>query len=298
MKQFLLGFCLVVAATLGAPTILYARDIPPAPSLDRPIVDQTGTLSQDQITKLSELITNSRKEKDYQVGVLMINNLGVEAIEDYSIKVARAWGIGEKDKNNGILLLIAKDDRQLRIEVGSGLEGDLTDIQSSHVIRDVITPKFKENNFYAGIHDGLESIAALVQGKADPHPAPVASGWEILWSVLAGAGYFIIFGLVWLGSILARSKSWWGGGVVGGAIGGAGLLLTNLSTFMMVAFVPLVLLGLLFDYFVSKNYYKHSAAGDSAAWWAGGNWGSGGGSSGGGSFGGGGFSGGGSSGDW
>lgn len=269
--------------------------IPAKPNLDSPIIDQTKTLSQEQITAIAKRIQETRTEKSYQIGILMIASLDGYPIEEYSIKVAREWGIGEKDKNNGILLLIAKDDRRMRIEVGSGLEGDLTDLQSSHVIDDVIAPEFKEGNYYQGIYKGVESMSALVQGQSDPHEA----GSEGILEIILSFGWVAFLGLMWLGSILGRSKSWWAGGVVGGVVGAVVAVIFGFVIWSLGILVLLIVGGLLLDFFVSRNFDKHKALGDAPAWWAGGGWGGGlGGGGGGGSFGGGGFSGGGSSGGW
>lgn len=280
----------------------HALDVPAAPSLDTPIVDQTGTLTTEQIKQLAEQIAKSRKEKSYQIGVLIISSLGNdEYLEGYSLKVARAWGIGEKDTSNGVLLLVAIDDHKLRIEVGRGLEGDLTDVKSSRIIRNVITPKFKEGKYFEGISEGVNSIQLAVANKPDPAAETEVSepvDWAGVVSMIVFGG---IVGLSWLGAVLGRSKSWWAGGVIGGI---AGLVLMVIFSFVLwsiLSLVGFIVFGLLFDFFVSKNYKQHARSHTDPAWWAGGTWGGGsgwGGGSSGGGFGGGGFSGGGSSGSW
>lgn len=280
----------------------HALDVPAAPSLDTPIVDQTGTLTTEQIKQLAEQIAKSRKEKSYQIGVLIISSLGNdEYLEGYSLKVARAWGIGEKDTSNGVLLLVAIDDHKLRIEVGRGLEGDLTDVKSSRIIRNVITPKFKEGKYFEGISEGINSIQLAVANKPDPAAETEVSepvDWAGVVSMIVFGG---IVGLSWIGAVLGRSKSWWAGGVIGGI---AGLVLMVIFSFVLwsiLSLVGFIVFGLLFDFFVSKNYKQHARSHTDPAWWAGGTWGGGsgwGGGSSGGGFGGGGFSGGGSSGSW
>ena len=301
----------------------HALEVPKAPPLETPIVDQAGVLTADQVQQLAQQIAVSRKEKNYQIGILIIPSLsnsessdnyspapgsplnkmkpsGSEYLEGYSIKVAREWGIGQKDKSNGVLLLVAVDDRKLRIEVGRGLEGDLTDARSSQIIRNVITPKFREGKYFEGISAGVNSIQLAVAEKADPAAEKEATE-QVDWAGIITMAIFLgIGGLSWLGAILGRSKSWWAGGIIGGV---AGLILMVLFTFAIwaiVGFVGLVILGLLFDFLVSKNYKQHVADHSNPAWWAGGTWGGGGwgGGSSGGGFGGGGFSGGGSSGSW
>ena len=276
----------------------HALAIPPAPSLDAPIVDQTGTLSASDTRELADQIAKLRAQKDFQLGILLIPTLGTDSLEDYSIKVARQWGIGEKPKNSGVLLLIVKDDRKLRIEVGSGQEGDLTDARASRIIRNVIAPKFREEQYIAGIHDGVDEIAAAIQGRPEAASAASAPGKDWTESI----GFIVFFGFIvlsWLASILGRSKSWWAGGVIGAVVGAVVLFFAAAAAWSIVLIVFLTVGGLLFDYIVSRNYTTHRSIGDSPAWWAGGDWFGGSGSGGGGgSFGGGGFSGGGSSGSW
>lgn len=286
---------LLLAASCLSTASLHALSIPSAPPLDRPIVDQTSTLSDQQITDISSAINQGRTEKSYQLAVLIIPTLDDESLEEYSLDVARTWGVGEKTVNNGVLLLIAKDDRKLRIEVGNGLEGDLTDAESSRIIRNTIAPEFKNNNYYTGIKFGVQSIQAQVEGTASSNADAETGGDVDVWAIVQGAIFFGFAGLSWLGSIFGRSKSWWAGGLVGGVIGGLLLLLSSIALWSLILLPVLVVIGLLFDWFVSRNYKSHRADGTSPAWWAGGGYGSG---SGGGSFGGGGFSGGGSSGSW
>lgn len=290
---------LIVAS--AAALSVYALDTPPRPPLDRPIVDQTQTLSDVEITTISDKINASRKEKEYQLGILIIPTLADESLEGFSLKVARAWGIGAKDKDNGVLLLVAKNDRKLRIEVGRGLEGDLTDVEANRIIRNVITPQFKKGAYAAGVTQGVESIVAQVEGKTDPHANAAAdttsSGFSFEW--LLAMAFFV---LPWLAAIFGRSKSWWAGGVVGAVVGGVIGLIFQWALWSVFGIVALTGFGLLFDFLVSREYTRSKKHGDASSWWAGGGWwgGSGGfgGGSGGGSFGGGGFSGGGSSGSW
>lgn len=280
----------VVVASASA----WALDVPTAPPLERPIIDQTNTLSDEQMTTLSQKIAQLRQEKSVQVAVLLIPTLEREALEQYSLKVARQWGVGEKGSNNGVLLLVAKDDRKLRIEVGRGQEGDLTDARASRIIRNTITPAFRNGDFYGGIDKGVTEIINAVQMKPEATTQPS----DVDWAALITTGFSLLFvGGTWLAAVFGRSKSWWAGGVVGAGIGGFVALLASFAVWSLIGFVALIGLGLLFDFLVSRNYKKHAQKGETADWWAGGGWG-GGSSSGGGGFGGGGFSGGGASGSW
>lgn len=287
---------LVIAGwMLLAGTLASALAAPPAPPLERPIVDQTGTFTDEQITELAAKIKTSRAKKDYQVGILLIPTLEGRDIEGYSIEVARAWGIGEADKDNGVLLIIAKDDRKLRLEVGSGLEGDITDLESGHITRDVIAPKFKTGDYYGGISDGIMRIQAAVEGEAAPASAPASVGEGIVAALFQG-GIFLVWGGLWLTSILARTKSWWAGGIIGAIIGVIIAALAGWAIWAVALIGLLFFSGLGLDWLVSRNFHRRVDRGEAPAWWAGGTHLGGG--TGGGSFGGGGFSGGGASGDW
>jgi uncharacterized protein len=285
----------VVFAGLSSP--VSALDVPTVPT-DIPIVDTTNTLTQEQKKTLADSIANVKKETSNQIAILMVPSLNNDSLEDYSIRVAREWAIGDKEKDNGVLLLIIKDDRKIRIEVGYGLEGALTDARSSQIIRNVITPDFRQEKYFEGISSGLNSIKLAIQNEYDPASEQGNSiklngdFWQFIFFV-------VFFGLIWLTSILARSKSWWAGGVVGGILG---LIIGILWGFIItgaVAIVLLVALGLLLDRTVSANYLSSKSQNKSPSWWAGGGFGGGSGSGGGfGGFGGGSFGGGGSSGSW
>ena len=285
----LLGVFVVSAQVMGLA-------VPPKPS-DVPIVDQTNTLTAEQKKTIADIIAAERNATGNQIAVLMVSSLEDDALEDYSLRVAREWGIGSKDRNNGVFLFIAKDDRKLRIEVGYGLEGALTDIRSNQIIRDRIRPSFQKDDYYGGIQSGVEGIAAAINGEVDPNLSSTTDNSEgyFPWEMVL---FFGLIGFSWLGSMLARTKSWWAGGVIGGVIGAMILFFASVivGVFMIIA---LTVIGLLFDRAVSANYRSHARHGDAPSWWAGGPFIGGGGSGGGfGGFGGGSFGGGGSSGSW
>jgi uncharacterized protein len=294
---------ILLLASVLLPVGVSALAVPPAPT-DIPIVDQTNTLSEGQKQTLAAKIAKERSETGNQIAVLMVKSLEGESLEDYSLNVARGWGIGQKERNSGVLLLVAKDDHRLRIEVGYGLEGALPDARASHIINDRITPQFKQAKFYEGIDSGLDGIITAIHGEKDPNLKPegqAAKSWT-KWIEPLLFGIFVV--PIWLGSILARTKSWWAGGVIGGV---GGVVVGFIFGFLFVGLVAvpvMVLLGLLFDKLVSDNYRKAAKGSrNRPSWWAGGPWIGGGGIGGGGSggfggFSGGSFGGGGSSGSW
>jgi uncharacterized protein len=231
--------------------------------------------------------------------VITISNLGGDTIENFAEKLFQEWGIGKNKKDNGVLLLIVRDDRQMRIEVGYGLEGALTDAQSFWIIQNVLKPAFQQGDYYGGISGGIDNIISITKGEFSPDTKSTAKN-----GINADFIFFLLWVLwivlVWMGSILARSKSWWGGGIVGGLIA----LIVGFSITMLFGFISAVIfvpLGLWLDYVVSKKYSALKETGQPLPWWIGGRGGFGGGGGGGGGFGGfgGGHSGGGgSSGGW
>jgi uncharacterized protein len=140
------------------------------PPLTGRVVDQTGTLSSGDIASLTQTLKNLELRKGSQVAVLIVPTTQPETIEQFSIRVAEAWKIGRKKIDDGALLVVAKDDRKLRIEVGYGLEGALTDVTTKRIIDEIITPKFRSGDFAGGISAGVERIIGVIDGE--PLPAP------------------------------------------------------------------------------------------------------------------------------
>jgi uncharacterized protein len=277
---------------------VHALDVPPKPTAS-PVVDQTDTLSSEQRAQLEQKIAAERSSTGNQIAILMIPSLEGEVLEDYSIKVARGWGIGQKERDSGVLLLVVKNDRQVRIEVGYGLEGALPDIRAGQIVRDRMIPEFRQGKYFEGINDGVDGIIKAIHGEADPSlkeesTVPFENG-----DMLGNLFFFGIFILMWAGSILGRSKRWWPGGAIGAAAGAGISFIPELFIPGLLSIIPLTILGLLFDKVVSTNYRTRTNDGLSPSWWAGGG-GYGGGSRGGGfgGFGGGSFGGGGASGRW
>lgn len=140
--------------------------VPPAPSLEQPVVDMTGTLTISDISQISKIIHNQDEDDYAQIAVLMVHNLPLgKSIEKASLDTARSWNIGSKNDKNGVLLYIVKDDRELRIEVADGASPYLTDSESSRIIQDVITPYFKQGEYTKGIEAGVRNIRAEVDGE-------------------------------------------------------------------------------------------------------------------------------------
>ncbi|MHB8871463.1 MAG: TPM domain-containing protein [Candidatus Doudnabacteria bacterium] len=254
--------------------------------------DFAGIFSAEQKQNLETKLSAYEKQSTNEVSVVTVKNLGGDYIENYAVELFKDFGIGKKDKNNGLLLLIALEDREMRIEIGYGLEGELTDAQSASIIRNVLTPAFQKGDYYGGVNEATDLIIKKLSGEQVNIPVSkpkVNINFNLIFFL-----FFFVFSF--LSSVLARSKSWWAGGIVGALCGGLfGLFLGTwvYSLVMALLFTPI---GLLFDYVVSKNYEKGKKTGV-YPWWIGG--GRSGGSGGGfGGFGGGFSGGGGSSGRW
>jgi uncharacterized protein len=140
------------------------------PPLSGRVVDQTGTLSAGDISSLTQTLKDLETRKGSQVAVLIVPTTAPETIEQYSIRVAEAWKIGRKKIDDGALLVVAKNDRKLRIEVGYGLEGALTDVTASRIIEEIIVPKFRGGDFAGGISAGVAQIVAVIDGEKLPAP--------------------------------------------------------------------------------------------------------------------------------
>jgi uncharacterized protein len=142
----------------------------PVPPLTARITDETGTLTDEQKATLEQRVKKFEAQKGAQISVLIVPTTQPETIEQYSIRVVEQWKLGRKNVDDGVLLMVAKNDRTLRIEVGYGLEGALTDATSNRIIGEVIVPRFRQGDFYGGISTGIESIMRVVSGE--PLPAP------------------------------------------------------------------------------------------------------------------------------
>ena len=140
------------------------------PALTGRVVDRTATLTPDQIASLDQTLKAFEQRKGTQIAVLIVPTTEPESIEQFSIRVAEAWKIGRKKIDDGALLVVAKNDRRLRIEVGYGLEGALTDVTAKRIIDEIITPKFRSGDFAGGVSDGVARMIAVADGEAPPPP--------------------------------------------------------------------------------------------------------------------------------
>src|SRR5579864_6807312 len=209
----------IVALLLGWATTAFA-DVA-IPELTGRVVDQTGTLSSGDIAMLTQTLKDLETRKGSQVAVLIVPTTQPETIEQFSIRVAEAWKIGRKKIDDGALLVVAKDDHKLRIEVGYGLEGALTDVTSRRIIDEIIVPRFKTGDFAGGISAGVDRIIRVIDGEPLPVPKPEVSHsvdpdmfFNIIFSPFGLLGYAAIAAI--MRGLLGRL---FGSGVTAGVIG-------------------------------------------------------------------------------
>lgn len=261
------------------------------PPLTSPVVDTTGTLTAAQKQQLEQQALALQQRKGSQLQVLMVPSTQPETIEQYAVRAFEQYKIGRKGIDDAVLLVIAKDDRKVKIEVGYGLEGAIPDITAGRIIQEYLVPKFRAGDYGGGIADATATMVKLIDGE--PLPEPMAEhrgsggngdgGGNSNW-VFALFAAFIVANIV--RAVFRRAPSGVRGVLTGGAAGGAAWLISSLLGLGIAAGVIGLVYGL-----VSVSTGRFARGG--------GHWGGfGGGGIGGGGFGGGGFGGGGGGGGW
>ena len=271
----------ILVAALGSAAAV--EPMVPVPPLQSLVTDPTGTLTAEQKSGLEQRLRAFESKKGSQVAVLIVASTQPEAIEQYALRVAEQWKLGRKKIDDGALLLVAKNDRALRIEVGYGLEGVLNDATAKRVISEIITPKFKLGDYFGGINDGVNSMLGVIEGEPLPAARPRASEQFDLGRVAPVLMIIAITAGGVLRSLLGRFP---GAVVTAGAVGFVAWLLSGA---LMIAALG-ALIALVFTLFGGRT------GGLGGRYGRGGGGGFGGGGFGGG--GGGGFGGGGASGRW
>jgi uncharacterized protein len=229
----------IVAAALAFLALLCAGAALAAqltfPPLTGRVVDDAGVLSDDTKARLTGLLQQLEQKTGDQLVVVTLKSLQGQDIATYGYQLGRAWGIGQKKKNNGAVLIVAPSEHKVRIEVGYGLEGELTDAASRIIIENAMLPQFRSGNYDAGVEQGTVEIVRLIGGgKVDlskepeaPQPEHQDKGGGIPWVVIAFILVWIIFGrglwpLLFLGGSGRRGGGFGGGGFGGGGFGGGG----------------------------------------------------------------------------
>jgi uncharacterized protein len=256
----------------------------PVPPLTARVTDQTGTLTAEQTAALEKMLQTFEARKGSQVAVLMVPSSRPEAIEQYALRVAEQWKVGRQKVDDGAILVIAKNDRELRIEVGYGLEGALTDATSRRIISEVIVPRFREGDFYGGINAGVDRLIRVIDGEPLPEPEKRAPA-----GAAPGIGQYLpilfIAALVLGGVLRSALGRFLGSAATGGAVGFMAWLFAG-------AAIAAVAAGVIAFVFTLLGGGMGGVGGLGGRGYRGG-WGGGGFRGGGGGFGGGGFRGGG-----
>jgi uncharacterized protein len=189
------------------------------PYLSGRVVDNADLLKNAARDRVSAVLKAHEQATGNQIAVLTVPTIGDESIEEYAVKVFESWKLGQKGKDNGVLLVIAPKDRKLRIEVGYGLEGTLTDAAASRIIRNVITPQFKAGDFDKGVSDGVDAIIGVLTGKPVAETAPAetesvgflhVTGPPIHWPerILLGCFIFGILGIFTFVGVMTPGMGW------------------------------------------------------------------------------------------
>ena len=178
------------------------------PLLSGRVVDDANILSAGTVGAVEALLHAHEDSTSNQVAVLTIASLGGEDLEGYSMRVAEAWKLGTRARDNGVILLVVRDDRKVRIEVGRGLEGSLPDITCGLIIRRAILPRFREGDYDGGVRAGVEAILAALRGSYAPPPAAEESS-DIGGKLMAGGIFTVVVGLFTLIVLFARGPQMW-----------------------------------------------------------------------------------------
>ncbi len=276
--------------TLAGCLALAAAQMPvpvPVPALTGHVIDQTGTLTAEQKATLEQTLSAFEARKGSQLAVLMVASSAPEEIEQYALRVAEQWKLGRKKIDDGAILVVAKNDRAMRIEVGYGLEGALGDLTSKRIISEIILPRFKGQDFYGGITAGVEQIIRVVDGE--PLPAPSARPSQGIADVQQVAPMLFILALAVGGVLRATLGKVPGSLVTGGVVAVIAWFVVGALSMALVAGVVALFVTLLGGGMLGRGLGGYYGGG-----------GRGGGGHGGGGFGGGGggFGGGGASGRW
>lgn len=277
----------IVLLLLGLVASVQAQELQPVPRLQARVTDNAGLLPEARRTALEARLAAFERQKGTQVAVLTLASTAPEPIEAYSIRVVDAWRLGRAGVDDGVLFVIARDDRRMRIEVGRGLEGALPDARAKQIIADAVAPRFKAGDYPGGIEAGVEAILALLSGEALPPPPAVDEGrkgdteeWLVLGLVATIIGGGVLRAL--FGRLL-------GAGLAGGLVGVGAWLISA------AWFIALVCGVLAFIFVLAMGAGGRGGVGGP---WIGGRGGGFGSRGGGWSGGGGGFGGGGASGGW
>jgi uncharacterized protein len=224
-------FVLLLLAALLVPVFCAAQETgdTAAVSVRHWITDNSGTLAPDDLREIDGMLSDFQRQTSTQIVVLMVSGLNGRSLEEFSLEEAEKNKIGKKEKNNGILVLIAKNDRRIRFEVGYGLEGVMTDVMADQIIRHEIAPRFRSGDFAGGIKAGVTAIMQLTRGEYQGDESDQRG--KKLPGVFLAILLFVLFGFInifrggrrrFLGSRGYYTGGFWGGGFGGGGSSSGG----------------------------------------------------------------------------
>ncbi|MFN6960970.1 MAG: TPM domain-containing protein [Rhodocyclaceae bacterium] len=276
MMRWLTALCVAVLSFFA----LAADGLWPIPPLTARVTDLTATLTAEQRAALEDRLARLEREKGAQIAVLLLPTTRPETIEQFGIRLAEAWKIGRKGIDDGVIVIVAKEDRAVRIEVGYGLEGVIPDAVAKRIIEELLVPRFRAGDFYGGLSNAADTLARIIGGEALPPPRgerpaamPESEAPVFLLFIVAMLARFVrsLFGLI-------------------GALAVAGL--AGFLAWLLFGSLPTAVIVAIFVLFLAF------ARGGRSGWSSSGGWGGGGFGGGGFRGGGGGFGGGGASGRW
>ncbi|WP_295639793.1 TPM domain-containing protein [uncultured Methylibium sp.] len=296
-RSFVAALALVFGCGWALPA--GAQELRPVPVLSASVIDQTGTLTATQVSALEAKLAAFEREAGSQLVVLMVGTTQPEEIAAYAQRVGEAWKIGRRDVGDGLIVLMAKDDRKIRIEVAKTLEGAVPDLAARQIIERAMTPAFRAGDFAGGLNAAVDQLAQRIRGEALPAPTSKARGAQsgTQWQDLA---LFFLLGVPVIGAVLTGILGRKLGSLATGAGAGglAWVATASLAIAGVAGFIALLLVGVLG---IGAARRRGVDSGPPIIWGGGGGGGWGGGGGGGGGFssgGGGDFGGGGASGDW
>ncbi len=287
-RRFKIAFPQILLLILFIISTAKAQDLIPIPKLTGPVTDLTSTLHSIQKAKIDSFLIDYSTEKGSQIAVLILPTTGEESIEEFGIRLAEKWKIGRADQDDGLILIVAKEDRKIRFEVGYGLEGAIPDAYAKRIIETIILPEFRSGDFYHGISEGLYAAVSLINGEGLPTPSLEASKDFQNFGYIAPLTMIFMILIISVGSAIKKKLGRWKASVV--VLGGAFLVYYLLFSIFVVAAVISVFL----TFIVNLTGYGGGKSGGGYRGYGGFGGFGGGGFSSGGSFGGG-FSGGGGS---
>jgi len=218
MKRMFLSLLLLISVSVSSSLEI--------PLLRGRVNDYAGILTSSQHSELEDMLNQAEISTSSQIVLLTIPSLQDEVLEEYSLKVAETWELGQKEYDNGLLLLIALEEKKIRIEVGYGLEAIITDIKSGYIIRNLIVPEFKKGNFYRGIYNGLTAASGLITQDFEISEEELAKYKEDVKNNTEGKQFPIGFIIFWIMFFLIGFGSKRKGGLLpllflGSALGGS-----------------------------------------------------------------------------